>query len=178
MERKEIIWLSATTLVFVLTSLLLKDLFLVTNVFLFGLIGGISGLLAFWWGFKFIRNRTEKQQIIFTGIYCCVLLVVAYFVSEMQTNTIEITSYKLEGKWISPSMEGDDPDLIFRFQNRDSLFVFINEQEFQYEFAVENRHLLLTQNDEVKFDWLISELNEERLIIGDGKQILTFTKME
>ena len=177
MKRNEAIWISATSLVFILTGYLLKDLFSATGFALLGLIGAFSGLFAFWWGFKFIRNRSVSQQILFTAVYCIAILTIAFLFVRNRDDSENISVSVLSGNWLSPSSNDNDPDLVLEFKKHDSLYVFVNDQEFHYSFEIENNHLLIKHEGDIKFDWLINRLDSKTLVIGDGDQTVMFKKI-
>jgi len=178
MKRSEIIVLSAVSLVFILTSLLLKDVFALKNFLLIGLDGAVSGAFAFWWGFKFIKNKTERKQLLLTFSYCAIVLTIAFSIARYNDHQRVNINRSLTGKWMSPPSDPDDANLVLHFLMDDSLTVRVNEIEFHYSYEIDatNQILIKDEDGEIKFNWFITSLNNDQLIIGDKKRVMTFQR--
>jgi hypothetical protein len=188
MNKKEIIIFGSLTIVFVLTNLLLRDLINYEGIAVAGVVGMGSGLFAFWWSFRFIINKPQSKQILYTTIYCSLLLVIA-FVHSRKNKTLKQYSkvtnmdsvnikHHLIGKWVSPSSRKDDFELTFHFISEDSLIARISNEKRGFRYRIKNadRLLVMGENNQVRLNWLISKLDSDSLIMGDGEQVIKFVR--
>ncbi len=63
-----VIVFGSLAMIFVLTTLLIKDLLKVHGAVYGGVFGIITGPFAFWWAFGFISNKPKKKLILYTAI--------------------------------------------------------------------------------------------------------------
>jgi hypothetical protein len=85
MTKHEIVKISCLSLVFILTTLTIRDLLHANHILLTGAIGLVTGLFAFWWTFYFIKNKTFGIQITYTAVYSVLILTVAFLFNREKT---------------------------------------------------------------------------------------------
>jgi len=189
-KKEQILLIASPVLVFMLTNLTLGDLLNPDDdIVLSGVTGLISGCIAALFFFISIRNRTFAKQIIFTSIYCVVILGFAFFYSRKKKQTensvmhISMDSIQIEdkliGKWLSPSTGKDDSNLMFEFISEDTVFVtFDDEEGIKVAYDLDTPDRILIFFEPVKLDYLIEKIEYDSLIFSDGKESIKFKRIQ
>lgn len=137
--------------VFVITVIVVMDIFQINGIAAAGGAGIIAGPFAFWWAFKFLATRSQKQQIILTLIYGSALLLVVslqkkIFPEEPKTSnqSCEFLSgeYRPEimGKWKAIQPEGDSSEFALSFVDETTVITSVNDDDMKdrYRYVSDN----------------------------------------
>jgi hypothetical protein len=160
-KRKEIIQLGGPVLIFVLTSLLLKDLYKANDLTLFTVIVVVAGLAFL--GLGLLRGKSEWVQLAVSVTYCIVIgLVVRLYVYPR--NTQRDLRAGLKGKWATQFYGEERTPLAIEFLDTDSVRLFSDNRETKLPLTVKdfNHYFILSNDDEIVADWRIDELHSNR----------------
>jgi hypothetical protein len=190
MSKKNLIQFGALGLVFALANLTFRQVTQIEGIAFHGAFAIVSSLFAFWWSFRFIAGKPERQQVLYTSVLCGVFLGViflrvktstpdrqpaletrgadVFFVDTLMSEP-DTMKQRIAGKWIYPRQGGD---MSFEFVSADSVVTQIGGQmelHFLYHIKKPMRLLVIEQDRQVKFDWHILKLDQDSLVVGDGR---------
>lgn len=118
------------------------------------------------------QDRVTKKIVIGLSILFLIFFFSLKYINEISKKSKNDKYFKLEGEWMTK--EDDGIDFSFLFYGEDSLKIRdINNHSNFYQYMVKNKTFIVTEDEDIIFQWSILKNTNDSIVLKDGDDNLT-----